>query len=100
MERYGANRAARSKMSRVHSDRPDRVEQDPHKIFGRHPSETMFRRGLPMGRKLRVCVVGAGVAGLRAADVLSRNGAQVTILEARDRVGGRVSEDIAKYVRK
>lgn len=77
-----------SKMSRVHQDRP---AADPLFVIGRHPSETMFRRTLTAGRKLRVCVVGAGVAGLRAADILSAHGAQVTILEARDRVGGRVS---------
>jgi monoamine oxidase len=37
-----------------------------------------------------VIVVGAGLAGLTAADRLTRNGWQVTVLEARDRVGGRV----------
>lgn len=50
----------------------------------------MLRRSLPPGRRLRVCVVGAGVAGLRAADTLARHGAEVTILEARNRIGGRV----------
>jgi len=34
-------------------------------------------------------VVGAGAAGLAAADVLSRAGRSVVILEARDRIGGR-----------
>jgi monoamine oxidase len=37
-----------------------------------------------------VIVVGAGVAGLAAAEELSRAGRAVTILEARDRLGGRV----------
>ena len=39
---------------------------------------------------MRVCVIGAGFAGLAAADALARGGADVTVLDARDRVGGRV----------
>ena len=39
---------------------------------------------------MRVAVVGAGLAGLSAADELRRAAAEVVVLEARDRVGGRV----------
>lgn len=39
---------------------------------------------------MRVGVVGAGFAGLMAADRLCRSGHDVVVLEARDRVGGRV----------
>src|SRR5438105_1797469 len=39
---------------------------------------------------MRVVVVGAGFAGLAAADELQRGGAEVVVLEARERVGGRV----------
>lgn len=38
-------------------------------------------------------VVGAGVAGLTAARLLTRAGRRVVVLEARDRVGGRISTD-------
>jgi monoamine oxidase len=39
---------------------------------------------------VKVIVVGAGFAGLAAADELVRSGAEVELFEARDRVGGRV----------
>jgi monoamine oxidase len=43
-------------------------------------------------RRLRadVCVVGAGLAGLVTARELVRSGRDVVVLEARDRVGGRI----------
>lgn len=37
----------------------------------------------------RIVVIGAGVGGLAAAGLLARGGAQVTLLEKGDRVGGR-----------
>ncbi|KAF1849329.1 FAD/NAD(P)-binding domain-containing protein [Cucurbitaria berberidis CBS 394.84] len=53
----------------------------------------MIRRAA--GKVPHVCVVGAGVAGLRCADVLLQHGAKVTILEGRDRVGGRLCQSNA-----
>jgi phytoene dehydrogenase-like protein len=43
-----------------------------------------------MSTKPHVGIIGAGLSGLRCADILLQNGARVTILEARDRIGGRV----------
>ncbi|WNM25453.1 flavin monoamine oxidase family protein [Demequina capsici] len=40
-----------------------------------------------------VVVVGAGVAGLTAARLLAAQGSRVVVLEARDRVGGRILTD-------
>lgn len=54
-------------------------------------TKTMISRVLPQGRDPHVCVVGAGIAGLRCAEILSNRGMQVTILEGRDRIGGRVN---------
>lgn len=42
----------------------------------------------------RVCIVGAGVAGLCCARVLVEAGVTVTILDAADAVGGRVRTDV------
>ncbi len=45
----------------------------------------------PSGEGRRILVIGAGMAGLGAARLLADRGATVTVLEARDRIGGRVA---------
>jgi phytoene dehydrogenase-like protein len=44
--------------------------------------------------KQKVVIIGAGVAGLSAAIYLHRKGFEVQIIEAADRVGGRIKTDI------
>ncbi|KAL9101063.1 MAG: hypothetical protein Q9163_003637 [Psora crenata] len=53
----------------------------------------LIRRVVANGRIPHVCVVGAGMAGLRCAKILSDKGIKTTIFEARDRVGGRVERE-------
>jgi monoamine oxidase len=45
-----------------------------------------------------VIIIGAGVAGLSATHELSQNGIQPTILEARNRIGGRIYTEFDAHV--
>lgn len=53
---------------------------------------SIVRLGLhpPAGHPKKVVVVGAGMAGLVASYELQRAGHEVTVLEARERIGGRI----------
>ncbi|CZT44246.1 related to anon-37cs protein [Rhynchosporium secalis] len=55
-------------------------------------SDMKFREKNSLAKPASICIVGAGISGLRCADVLLQNGFDVTILEARDRIGGRVTQ--------
>ncbi|XP_014259163.1 lysine-specific histone demethylase 1A-like isoform X2 [Cimex lectularius] len=46
---------------------------------------------LPTKKQGRVIVIGAGIAGLAAAQQMQQFGMDVIVLEARDRVGGRIA---------
>lgn len=52
------------------------------------PADGRTREG---SKAAHVGVIGAGIAGLRCAALLIEAGFKVTILEARNRIGGRVS---------
>ena len=43
--------------------------------------------------KKKVIIIGAGVSGLQVASLLKERGMDVLILEAKDRIGGRIQED-------
>jgi monoamine oxidase len=41
-------------------------------------------------KETEILIIGAGASGLMAASELSKNGKQVTVVEAKDRIGGRI----------
>src|SRR5689334_11180135 len=70
-------------------------EPDPQPLVSDPVPETTLRvadRGLDArpGARKRVVVLGAGIAGLVAAYELKQQGHEVVVLEAQNRVGGRV----------
>ncbi|PHH75342.1 hypothetical protein CDD82_4484 [Ophiocordyceps australis] len=50
-------------------------------------------RDLECDAQPHVAVVGAGVAGLRCTDILLRHGFKVSVIEARNRIGGRIHQE-------
>ena len=59
---------------------------------GQNAARLLIERGVARATKT-VVVIGAGVAGLAAAQALKAAGATVVVLESRDRIGGRVWTD-------
>jgi polyamine oxidase len=54
------------------------------------PKESIEGTHAARSERKKVIVVGAGISGLHAAAVLYRHGCEVVVLEARDRIGGRI----------
>jgi NADPH-dependent 2,4-dienoyl-CoA reductase/sulfur reductase-like enzyme len=78
--------------STLRGDVPSRMAADLAASRGDDPQRTTAGS---RPRPEHVGIVGAGVAGLRCADVLLKHGIRVTILEGRTRVGGRVRSPLS-----
>ncbi len=56
-------------------------------------SGRMVAASLLKGSAEKIGIVGAGIAGLSAAQILDAAGREVEVIEARDRIGGRINTD-------
>ena len=81
------NRSDPDTMTRIKQDLSSSPHQEGYLETNGNPQ--MLRRAV--SRIPHVCVIGAGVSGLRCTDVLLQHGVKVTLLEGRNRVGGRVN---------
>ncbi len=75
-------------MSRVHDDLDRSCH---HSSSAQNENFNKMQQAIrPKGKIPNIAIIGAGISGLRCADVLIKSGARVTIYEARNRIGGRV----------
>lgn len=85
-------------MSRIYQDLKSIHFQSISGLSPKHFEQTMESVGSKSkmqgsGRIPHVGIIGAGLSGLRCADILLQHGFQVTILEGRERIGGRLYQD-------
>ena len=64
-------------------------------VHAAYESGLIAAQNLNQSQAKNVAIVGAGISGLAAADALEKTGKNVTIFEARDRIGGRIHTDNA-----
>lgn len=81
-------------MSRIYDDL-DRSSHHSSPSPERDILRNMQQAMRPKGKIPNIAIVGAGISGLRCADVLIKSGARVTMYEARDRIGGRVHQVVS-----
>lgn len=75
-----------------HHHRADERPDSDHTMLALKPASIKQSIISSGSRMPHVAIVGAGIAGLRCADVLARSGVKVTVFEARARIGGRVHQ--------
>ena len=82
---------------RTHLDQPLAIRQIKRFIMDREATSSDPETRSRAGEGHRVAIVGAGPAGLAAAEALARLGVAVTIFEARPYAGGMVGSAIPAY---
>jgi monoamine oxidase len=67
-----------------------RYKQRPNEVYYHYPYRHKLFILIIMSEKADIVIIGAGISGLFAARELSKTGKKVIVLEAHDKVGGRI----------